>query len=76
MLVHCQSVEQICLTAALTAWRPFRYDKQMQSQLSGHCNSLPLLSNCNFQHVLYNAVTSSKAQHACIISAALSFLDT
>lgn len=57
----CQSVMQICLSAALTAWRSVYRDKQIQSKRPGHRNSLPLLSNCKLQHILYNIVISSQS---------------
>ena len=53
---------QICLIAALTAWRSVCYDKQIQSKRPGHYNSLPLLSNrkllhADVLHILCNVVT-------------------
>ncbi len=58
-----QSAMQICLIAALKAWRSVGYHKQIQSKLSGHYNSLPLLStrqlqHANVLHIPCNVVTS------------------
>ena len=63
-VVHCPSVMQIYLIAALTAWRPVGYRKKTQSKCPGHHSSqLPLLStrklqHANVLHTLYDVVTS------------------
>ncbi len=67
---------QICLVAALKAWRSVGYHKQLQSRCPGHTHQVPLLSTCKLQHanvlhVLYNVVPSYNASYSMPVSTLL-----